>query len=117
VVGIGVQGWRTADPLALLALGALGLAGLVGQLTMTRAFGLGSTLLTAALQYTTIIFAALIGVLFWGDRPAPLAWAGMALIIVSGLLSVWRTHMESRILQGRGGPPAATPQTKEATPS
>ncbi|MGB6007249.1 DMT family transporter [Castellaniella sp.] len=117
VVGIGVQGWRTSDPLALLALGGLGLAGLVGQLTMTRAFGLGSTLLTAALQYTTIIFAALIGILFWGDRPAPLAWAGMALIIGSGLLSVWRTHMESRTLRGGNRLPAGTQQTKEVNPS
>ncbi|WP_322999506.1 DMT family transporter [Castellaniella sp.] len=115
VVGIGVQGWRTSDPLALLALTGLGLAGLVGQLTMTRAFGLGSTLLTAALQYTTIIFAALIGILFWGDRPAPLAWAGMALIIGSGLLSVWRTHMESRTLRSR--PLAGAQQTKEVNPS
>ncbi|WP_298015074.1 DMT family transporter [uncultured Castellaniella sp.] len=117
VVGIGAQGWRTSDPLALLALTGLGLAGLVGQLTMTRAFGLGSTLLTAALQYTTIIFAALIGILFWGDRPAPLAWAGMALIIGSGLLSVWRTHMESRTLRGSSRPPAGAPQTKEVNPS
>ncbi|MGX5660055.1 DMT family transporter [Castellaniella ginsengisoli] len=118
--GIALQGWRTSDPLALLALVGLGLAGLVGQLAMTRAFGLGSTLLTAALQYVTIIFAALIGVLFWGDRPAPLAWAGMALIIGSGLLSVWRTYTEARALRGDGH--AAPPEspgisTKEVTPS
>lgn len=109
LAGISLQGWHASDPLALLALAGLGLAGLVGQLAMTRAFGLGSTLLTAALQYMTIIFAALIGVLFWGDRPAPLAWAGMALIIGSGLLSVWRTHMESRTLRGAAGrPPSAS---------
>lgn len=101
IVGIAFQGWHTSNPLALLALTGLGLAGLVGQLTMTRAFGLGSTLLTAALQYMTIIFAALIGIVFWGDRLAPLAWTGIALIIGSGLLSVWRTHSESRTLRGR----------------
>lgn len=100
LVGISIQGWHTTNPLALLALIGLGSAGLIGQLGMTRAFGLGSTLLTAALQYTTIIFAAFIGILVWGDRPAPLAWAGMALIIASGLMSVWRTHVESRALRG-----------------
>jgi S-adenosylmethionine uptake transporter len=104
LIGISLQGWRTTDPLVVLALIGLGVAGLVGQITMTRAFGLGSTLLTAALQYTTIIFAALLGVLFWGDRPAPLAWSGMALIIGSGLLSIWRTYAESRMLQGRTAP-------------
>ncbi len=117
-VGIALQGWRTTDPLAFLALIGLGLAGLVGQLAMTRAFGLGSTLLTAALQYMTIIFAALIGVLFWGDRPAPLAWAGMALIIGSGLLSVWRTHTEARALRGDDAPARSRGiSTKEVTPS
>ncbi|WP_368639340.1 DMT family transporter [Castellaniella ginsengisoli] len=116
--GIALQGWRTGEPLAFLALTGLGLAGLVGQLAMTRAFGLGSTLLTAALQYMTIIFAALIGVLFWGDRPAPLAWAGMALIIGSGLLSVWRTHTEARALRGSGSPMQSQGiSTKEVNPS
>src|SRR5690606_39605004 len=88
-------GWRMLDAPVIDALTALGAAGLVGQLAMTRAFGLGSTLLTAALQYPTIIFAALLGVVFWGDRPTSLAWAGMALIIGSGLLSVWRTYTRS----------------------
>ncbi|MDY0310393.1 MAG: DMT family transporter [Castellaniella sp.] len=118
--GIAWQGWHTSTPLAFLALLGLGLAGLVGQLAMTRAFGLGSTLLTAALQYMTIIFAALIGVLFLGDRPQWLAWAGMALIIGSGLLSVWRTYTESRALKGDGPPaqPAAAGiPTKETHPS
>ncbi|MFV0282511.1 MAG: DMT family transporter [Castellaniella sp.] len=120
LAGIALQGWRTSDPLTLLALGGLGLAGLVGQLAMTRAFGLGSTLLTAALQYMTIIFATLIGVLFWGDRPMPLAWAGIVLIIGSGLLSVWRTYTEARALQGDDGaaaPEDASIPTKEVTPS
>lgn len=103
-------GWRMLDAPVIGALTALGAAGLVGQLAMTRAFGLGSTLLTAALQYTTIIFAALLGVVFWGDRPTSLAWAGMALIIGSGLLSIWRTYTEGRILSGASSSPLETAQ-------
>ena len=115
LVGIAVRGWHTTNAVALIALICLGLAGLVGQLATTRAFGLGSTLLTAALQYTTILFAALIGILFWGDRPVPLAWAGMALIIAAGLLSVWRTSTEARAL--RGARSTGPVPTKEVTPS
>lgn len=51
-------GWPTLGWEAYAALMGLGLSGLFGQLAMTRAFGLGSTLLTAVLQYSTIIFAA-----------------------------------------------------------
>ena len=93
--GLAWQGWGQADLVGYLALIGVGTAGLFGQLAMTRAFGHGSALLTAALQYSTIIFAALIGMGFWGDMLDGLAWGGMGLIIVAGLLSVWRTMRDS----------------------
>jgi len=91
LAGLGLEGWGQADWLGYAALFGVGVAGLFGQLTMTRAFGSGSALLTAALQYTTIIFAALLGMAMWGDVPDTLAWAGMGLIIAAGMLSIWRT--------------------------
>ncbi|HEY9281316.1 MAG TPA: DMT family transporter [Eoetvoesiella sp.] len=100
LVGFGIDGWSALTPGAWLALIGVGVTGLIGQLAMTRAFGLGSALLTAALQYTTIIFATLLGIVFWGDRPDILAWFGMALIIGSGLLSIWRTVSEDRVMRG-----------------
>ena len=94
--GLAVEGWGTADWTGYLSLLGVGLAGLFGQLAMTRAFGMGSALLTAALQYSTIIFAALLGMGFWGDHLDALAWAGMGLIIFAGLLSVWRTMRDPK---------------------
>lgn len=91
LAGLSLGGWHELDGHAWLALVGLGTSGLVGQLAMTRAFGLGSALLTAALQYSTIIFATLLGMVFWGDHPDAVAWAGMICIIGSGLVSVWRT--------------------------
>ncbi|WP_415808350.1 DMT family transporter [Bordetella muralis] len=90
-LGLTLEGWGQVGWEGYASLVGIGVAGLFGQLTMTRAFGVGSALLTAALQYTTIIFAALLGMGFWGDQPDGLAWAGMGLIIAAGLLSVWRT--------------------------
>jgi S-adenosylmethionine uptake transporter len=101
LAALALDGWRGVPLYAWLSLGGVGVSGLVGQLAMTRAFGLGSALLTAALQYTTIIFAALLGVVFWDDRPDSLAWAGMILIIASGLLSIWRTYSEDRVMRGQ----------------
>src|SRR5690606_19478063 len=101
ITGLLIEGWREIGLVAWLALIGVGVLGLVGQLAMTRAFGLGSALLTAALQYTTIIFAAVLGVVFWDDMPDLIAWAGMALIIASGLLSIWRTYSEDRIMRGQ----------------
>jgi S-adenosylmethionine uptake transporter len=96
IVGLGTEGWGNPDIVGYGALTGIGLSGLFGQLAMTRAFGLGSALLTAALQYTTIIFAALFGMAFWQDHLDDMAWLGMGLIIAAGLLSIWRTMRESR---------------------
>ena len=104
IVAVSIQGWVNLSWQAWLSLAGVGLSGMVGQLAMTRAFGAGSALFTAALQSCTIIFAAVWGLLFWGDVPDAIAWAGMALVIGSGLLSSWRTYVLSK--------QAATPQVK-----
>ncbi|ETF00374.1 membrane protein [Advenella kashmirensis W13003] len=91
LVGIKAHGIGEPDIVAWVALLVCGLSGLFGQLALTRAFGSGSPLLSAALQYTTIIFSACIGILVWQNAPDVLAWLGMAMVIMAGLLSAWRT--------------------------
>jgi len=98
--GFAVSGWTALDPVAWMVLTALGVTGLFGQLAMTRAFGLGSTLLTAVLQYATIIFGSLLGFVVWGDVPDLVAVGGMVCIIGAGLLSIWHTYTENRTLRG-----------------
>lgn len=63
----------------------VGLLASLGQLCMTRAYSRGPTLLVANMQYAGILFAAGYSLLLFGDRIAPLAWAGMAVIVVSGI--------------------------------
>lgn len=122
--GFAVQGWQVPGAGAVVMLVGVGLFGLVGQLALTRAFGLGSPLLSAALQYSTILFAAALGIVFWGDIPTALTWGGMALIIASGLLSTWRTYSDYRIMKGKTAaavvaaqvaPAAAAPAAAPAT--
>ncbi|QKH34052.1 DMT family transporter [Achromobacter pestifer] len=96
LAGLLFEGWGHADWTGYLSLLGVGVTGLFGQLAMTRAFGLGSALLTAALQYSTIIFAALLGMGIWGEQLDALAWAGMGLIIFAGLLSIWRTMRDPK---------------------
>lgn len=89
--GIALGQWGSADWIGWLSLLAIGVTGLFGQLALTRAYGLGSALLNAALQYTTIIFAALLGMFFWNESMDQLAIFGVICIVSAGLLSVWRT--------------------------
>ena len=99
----GVSQWTWAGaawlvPMALLAT--------LGQLCMTRAYGSattrGATLLVATLQYSGIVFSALYSLLLFNDAIAPIAWAGMALIVASGVAA--------SILRGRTAPNAPAPE-------
>ncbi len=100
--GIGMQFFdmhplNTPQALWLLAVGILGA---LGQLCMTRAYTRGATMVVANLQYTGIVFAALFGVLLFGDRIALIGWLGMMTIIASGMTA---TFLRARALPN---PPA-----------
>ena len=79
---VGVSPWDGTQALWLLPIGLLAV---LGQLCMTRAYASGATLVVANLQYSGIVFAALYGLVVFGDRLPWVGWAGMALIIVSGI--------------------------------
>jgi len=117
IAGLIVWGWPPVEPTGWLLLIGIGVSGLFGQLAMTRAFGLGSTLLAAVLQYATIIFGAVLGFVVWGDIPERIALGGIVLIISAGLLSIWRTYTEDRTLRGLTRKARArTPATPTETP-
>src|SRR4051812_45499642 len=82
MVVTGVSDWDWRHALWLLPVG--GLASL-GQLCMTRAYSRGATLVVATLQYSGIVFGALYSLLLFGEHIPPLGWAGMALILASGI--------------------------------
>jgi S-adenosylmethionine uptake transporter len=63
----------------------IGLLAVMGQLCMTRAYSRGATMVVANLQYSGIVFAGIYGLTFFGDVLPLMGWAGMALIIVSGI--------------------------------
>ncbi len=100
--GVGMQFFdihplNTVQALWLLPIGILAA---LGQLCMTRAYTRGSTMVVANLQYSGIIFAALFGVVLFGEQIPLMGWAGMALIIASGMLA---TVLRARALPN---PPA-----------
>ncbi len=60
----------------------------LAQLFMTRAYRVGKTLVVGSLAYTTIVYASLFGMWLWNEVLSLSSWMGMALIIVSGVLSL-----------------------------
>jgi S-adenosylmethionine uptake transporter len=79
---VGASAWHWPSALWLLPIGLLAV---MGQLCMTRAYSRGATMVVANLQYSGIVFAGIYGLAFFGDVLTLMGWAGMALIIVSGI--------------------------------
>ena len=82
------QGWTaiTADNIGMLA--GVAVFGTLGQMALTRAYGKGPAIVTAALSYSGIVFAAILGLVLFGDRLPLVAWIGIALIVVAGIIAV-----------------------------
>jgi S-adenosylmethionine uptake transporter len=84
-VGIAIYGTSAwAWPQALWVL-PIGILASLGQLCMTRAYASGATLVVANLQYSGIVFGAIASLVVFNDQLPPIAWAGMAVIIASGM--------------------------------
>lgn len=78
----GASPWLWPSALWLIPVGVLAS---LGQLCMTRAYAHGATLVVANLQYSGIVFGAMYSVALFGDHIVPLGWAGMTLILASGM--------------------------------
>lgn len=80
----------------------IGLLAALGQMCMTHAYstaaGPRNTLVVATLQYSGILFASLYSLLLFQDQIGLWGWAGMALIVLSGLLAT--------VLRARSAKPA-----------
>ncbi len=64
-----------------LWLVAIGVLASAGQWGMTRAFSKGATLVVISLQYSGVVFTALLGAWVFNDHIPTLGWWGIALIV------------------------------------
>lgn len=80
----------------VLSLLGVGLFGGAGNLALTRAFGAGSTWMSASLQYTTILFSTGYGIVVFKDQPELSTWMGVALIMLCGAASSLATHRQRK---------------------
>ena len=98
---IGAGGWmlfsdfHSVDWQDLPLLLGLGLSATIAQLAMTRAYRTGNTLVVASLAYLTVVLASLIGVFWWHEHLNVESWLAIGLIILSGIISVRSTQVQS----------------------
>ncbi len=85
LVGVAFSGFSSWSPQHAIWILPIGILASGGQLCMTRAYASGATMLVANLQYSGIVFASALGVIVFGDRLSLVSWAGMAVILASGI--------------------------------
>ena len=80
--------WPTAPDLALLVL--IGILGGIGQILMTQSYRFADTSIIAPFEYTTMIWALVLGWFLFGDLPAPTVTLGGVIVAAAGLFVLWR---------------------------
>lgn len=77
------------SPELLFWMTATGLAATNGQLQLTKAYGFAPAARVGAMGYSAVVFAGLLGWVFWGEAPDALSLCGAALVIGTCTLASW----------------------------
>jgi len=64
----------------------MGIFATISQLLMTKAYGLTKAGIVGAVSYTNIIFSIAVGMMLGDAIPSLITWAGILLIVLSGLM-------------------------------
>jgi len=89
--------WVTPDPLTLAMLILAGVIGGVGQLLLTEALRNAPVGVIAPFDYTQLVWAALLGLVIWGELPHPLTLVGAVIVAASGAYILHRELRRFRV--------------------
>ena len=83
-------GWvlPTGNTLALLI--SAGLVGGVAQILITSSYRFGAVSMLAPYDYTSMLFAIILGYVIFDELPTAMMLAGSGLVIAAGVLVIWR---------------------------
>ena len=79
-----------------LLLAALGMVGGFSQICLTASLRFAPVPVVVPFDYSQLLWAVLLGWLVFADEPASTTWLGAAIIIASGLYTLYREHRLGR---------------------
>jgi drug/metabolite transporter (DMT)-like permease len=92
-LGIAMLFVAKAHPPQVFAVVALmAAAGGAAQLLLTGALRLAPVALVMPMDYATLIWSSLLGLLLFGQVPSAWTWVGAPIVIAAGLVILWREH-------------------------
>jgi drug/metabolite transporter (DMT)-like permease len=87
-----IFGWNLPSLADFGILVVIGILGGIGQILLTQSYRFGDASLIAPFEYTTMIWALLLGWFVFGDWPQVIVLAGAAIVIAAGIFVIWREH-------------------------
>ncbi|WP_105415360.1 DMT family transporter [Neorhizobium sp. T25_27] len=89
--------WSPFNTGELLALLLLGVVACIAHLLITRSLKLAPASVLAPLQYTLLVWAVILGWLFFGDLPDAQTWIGAGIIVIAGLFIFHRGNLKQDV--------------------
>jgi drug/metabolite transporter (DMT)-like permease len=95
--------WYTPTLPELLMLMSLGVLGGLAHIFLTESYRLASASVIAPFDYTSLLWAVLLGYWMFGELPQPLVYAGASIVVAAGLFVIFRERqleMRRRAAEG-----------------
>jgi drug/metabolite transporter (DMT)-like permease len=101
--------WHTPNLTELAALIGLGSCGGLAHLLLTESYRYAPASLVAPFDYTSMLWALLLGYVLFGEVPALFVYVGSGIVAGAGLFVIWRERQLglARIRAVEGPPPGA----------
>ena len=94
-------GWVTPTSVEFAALASVGILGGTGHIFLTESYRYASASLVAPFDYTSMVWALLLGYAMFGETPSSEIVLGSAIIAAAGLFVIWRER-QLAIIRRRG---------------
>ncbi|MDE1994530.1 MAG: DMT family transporter [Rhizobiaceae bacterium] len=94
---LSIGDWRSMSGLDLVAMLALGIVAGCAHMLITRSLKLAPASLLAPLQYSLLIWAIILGFIFFGDVPDAQVLIGSAIIVLAGIFIFYRKNLTAGI--------------------
>lgn len=102
-------GWLMPNGPELLALIVIGICGGVAHILLTESYRLAPASLIAPFDYTSMLWALVLGFLVFAEVPSVLVFVGAGIIAAAGLFVIWRERqLGLQRVRAAEGPPTGT---------
>ena len=85
--------WQAPGLPAILAMAVAGLAATLGQIMLTYSYSLAPAAQVGPYTYSSVVFAACYGWLFWQEAPDNFTFIGALLVIMAGTMTLQRRSL------------------------